>query len=108
MTTDEKNEFLAEYMGWEKSFLRFDGKKIPRFRVPNVFGEDRGTTDFATSAMQFHLDWGWFQQALQRAIRERGELDSHKVGYNIIEAFMTNNVMYACDILIEFLKEKEK
>lgn len=105
MTTTEKNIFLAEFMEWSNYLDVVDGQKVQVFMVPNVFGEDRGETGCWASAMCFHSDWNWFQQAFQK-FRQDFRTDP-ELQLRIEIAFTTNDIEMACDILIEFLKEKK-
>jgi len=103
MSTDEKNIFLAEYMGWEKS-QNSKGDEI--YRVPFFRTSDDRAGWNIPAFLIFTSSWDWFQQAFQKA-RNEDRISTEAINI-ILEHFKFNEIGFACDILIEFLKEKEK
>jgi hypothetical protein len=92
MTTTEKNEFLARWMGWEERHLDKYTKYYKHDGISHLDWE-----------LSFTSDWNWLQLAFQKA---RPTLTGSSE-FAIAKSFVRNDIESAVNTLIQAIKENE-
>ena len=99
----ENNKLIAEFLDWEFDDLS-ETFETPFLKLvdPHAFGDEQFSCKLQDFELEFHSDWNWLMQVVEKILNVSLELDSMEMYYNITDSIPHITKTY--EKCIEFIK----
>ena len=106
----ENNKLIAEFLNWEFDDLS-ETFETPFLKLvePQAFGDEQFSCKLQDFELEFHSDWSWLMQVVEKILNVSLEIDSMEMYYNITDSIPYIAKTYGeCVEFIKWYNEKNQ
>ena len=106
----ENNKLIAEFLNWEFDDLS-ETFETPFLKLvdSHAFGDDQFSCKLQDFELEFHSDWNWLMQVVEKILNVSLEIDSMEMYYNITDSIPYIAKTYGeCVEFIKWYNEQNK
>ena len=107
---EENNKLIAEFLNWEFDDLS-ETFETPFLKLvePQAFGDEQFSCKLQDFELEFHSDWNWLMQVVEKILNVSLEIDSMEMYYNITDSIPYIAKTYGeCVEFIKWYNEQNK